>query len=200
MTRPRSAAAAVVALLALVLAACGVGPENRPRPLPPEAASAIAIPTPATSPDRAGLLVELWFVDDTTLAPVNRTTPRPLTPEDKIRALEAGPTATELAQGLRTAVTSVDPEVPLVQTAESAGIAVNVGDQEVAVVLNPEFDSLPASEQSLILGQVVMTLTSQAGSSVVFVNETGTPVGVPLPNGRLTSGPVTSADYSALIG
>lgn len=183
-----------------LLSACGVGPEAQPRALPPEAASAVDVPTPATSPDRAGLLAELWFVADDTLVPVNRTTPEPLSAEDKLAALEAGPTAGELSQGLRTALTSVTPDVPLVATAASRGVGVDVTPVDTAVVLSPEFDSLPPTEQSLILGQIVLTLTSEPGSRVVFVNETGTPVGVPLPNGRLTSGPVSSADYAALIG
>jgi hypothetical protein len=188
-------------ILAVLLCACGVGPEAKPRSLPSEAAAAIAVPTPAPT-GGAGRLLELWFVDENRLVPVNRkTTQEVITPEDKITSLEAGPTLSEMADGLRTAVTSVVRDVPLVVTAEAVGIPVEVTDtKQVAVVLSDEFASLPSQEQIFILGQVVLTLTTEPGTSVLFVNDTGTPVGVPLPGGRLSSGAVTSSDYASLIG
>lgn len=191
-------AAVLAALATAVLAACGVGPEGEPRALPSEAQEAVAVPLPA-SDSAAGRLVELWFVDDTHLSPVNRKTNEMLTPQDKIQALEAGPTLPELAQGLRTAVTSVVPDVPLVLTADTAGVHVDVQNNQVAVVLSDEFSSLPSQEQIFILGQVVLTLASEPGTTVLFVNDNGTPVGVPLPSGRLSSGPVSASDYASLI-
>lgn len=191
--------AAVLVLCAGLVTACGVGPEGEPRALPQEAASVVAVPTPATDQPRAGLLVELWFVADNRLVPVNRTAHGAMSQQEKLDALKAGPTAAELAVGMRTAVTSLAPDRPLVQTAEAADVPVGVASGEVAVVLGDDFGALPSQEQLFILGQVVMSLASEPGTSVVFVDSSGRPVGVPLPNGRLTSGAVSAPDYVALI-
>jgi len=188
----------VAVAVMLVLVGCGVGPEAEPRALPSEAAAAVDVPAVVPS-GAAGRLLELWFVKDSRLVPVSRkTSAAVITAEDKIQGLEAGPTVTELAEGLRTAVTAVVPDVPLVATAESSEVPVELVPDQVAVVLSDEFPSLPSQEQILILGQVVLTLTTKPGTSVLFVNDNGIPVGVPLPSGRLSSGAVTSNDYQQL--
>lgn len=183
-------------LVALLLAACGVGPESTPRALPvgndPDA-------FPAENGGRAGVIEALWFVSDDRLVAVNRTTENAPTDEEKILTLEAGPTASEAADGLRTALTPVLPDQPLVASAESQGIEVATQPEQSAVVLNTAFNRLPSQEQLLVLGQVVLTLADNQGSTVVFVDEQGTPVGIPLPSGRLTSEPVTAADFAPLI-
>lgn len=195
MTR---ALAVLAGILAVLLTACGVGPEAVPRAFPSEAA-AVTAPEPAATESRAGALVELWFVDDDKLVPTNRTTEDQLTDQDKIDSLEEGPTAPEVAEGLRTALTPVVTDEHLVTLAETDGVPVPVAPDQIAVVLNPEFSNLPSQEQLLILGQVVLTLTAAPDISVVFVDQDGTPVGVPLPSGRLTSEPVTATDYASLI-
>lgn len=195
MTR---AVAVLAGLVALLVTACGVGPEAVPRAFPSEA-SAVAVPEPAASESRAGALVELWFVDNNELVSINRTTDEQYTDQDKIDALEEGPTAAEMAEGMRTALTPVVSGEHLVTLAETEGVPVQLAPDQVAVVLNPEFGNLPSQEQLLILGQVVLTLTAAPDISVVFVDQDGTPVGVPLPSGRLSSEPVTAADYAPLI-
>lgn len=190
---------AVIALIAaVVLAGCGVGPESVPRPLPPEA-SAVVEPLPAASESRAGVLTELWFVDDSELVPVRRTSIQLLSDQEKLDALELGPTPAEASQGLRTAVAPLVSDSPLVVTAAADGVPVPAAPDQVAVVLRPEFLQLPSQEQLLILGQVVLTLATTPEATVTFVDENGNPIGVPLPNGRLTSEPVSAADYETLV-
>lgn len=183
-------------LLAMFVVACGVGPEATPRALPvgndPDA-------FPAENGGRAGVIEALWFVSDDQLVPVNRTTETAPTDEEKIATLEAGPTESESSAGLRTALTPVLPDQPLVATAESQGVPVATESGQVAVVLNTAFNRLPSQEQLLVLGQVVLSLADSPGSTVVFVDEQGTPVGVPLPSGRLTSEPLTATDFAPLI-
>lgn len=185
-------------LIAVLVAACGVGPESDPRPLPVGDEEAV-VADPAAPNGRAGALVELWFIQDDQLVPVNRTSEATLSDEQKVEALEAGPTTSEAAQGLRTALRPVIPDEPLVVTAAASGLAIPVEPDQIAVVLNPGFTQVPSQEQLLILGQVVGTLSQSPASSVVFVDEQGSPVGVPLPNGRLTSEPVRAADYAPLM-
>lgn len=184
---------------ALLVTACGVGAEELPRALPADPAGDQVV-APDEENWRAGVLTELWFAQNEQLVPINRTSDSLLTNEEKLKALEAGPTTTEAAQGLRTALAPVLPDVPLVITAEADGVPIDVPEGQTAVVLNPEFVRLPSQEQLLILGQVVLTLNELPSDSVLFVDDEGSPVGVPLPNGRLTSEPVTIADYAQLIG
>jgi hypothetical protein len=190
----------VLVLLALLLAGCGVPTEAQPRPLPTQAdrPSATSIPTPL--PTSAVEAVTLWFVREGQLVPAQRTTEEPLGSQDLIDLLVAGPTNEEEAAGLRSAVVSVVTREPLVETAVSRGVAVEpLPRGTVAIVLAPEFTDLLASEQVLVLGEVVTTLTVGPVAGLVFVDENGQPLGVPLPDGRLQNGPVGRLDYASLI-
>ncbi len=69
----------------------------------------------------------------------------------------------------------------------------------VTVRLNPAFSALPPSEQVLLLGQVVLSLAGAGEESVAFVDDSGSPVAVPLPDGRLLDTPATARDYASLI-
>ncbi len=186
-------------LLAVALSACAVPAEPTPRALPPEALEALQGSEPAGSTG-PGLLYELWFVRENQLVPVDRQSEEPLTPERELSLLEAGPTAQEKEEGLRTAQVSVVPDSPLAVTSEEAGLPVQSTDKRIAVVLSDGFGDLPSQEQLLVLGQIVLTLADEPEESVLFVNSSGTPVGVPLPNGRLSSGAVTANNYSSLTG
>lgn len=191
------AASTVLVVASVPLVACGVTPENSPRALPPEVVEAIKT-QPPQSMSPATRLVGLWFIDEGKLVPVSRTTDGAVAPQQKIDMLIAGPTQAELDRGLRTAVTSVVPDVPLVATARSVGLDVPTAGDQVAVVLSDEFSDLPSQEQLLVLGQVVITLASDTIRSFVFVDDGGKPVGVPVPGGRLNNGVVTPADYASL--
>jgi hypothetical protein len=73
-------------------------------------------------------------------------------------------------------------------------------DGRVTVRAGTAFTALPPSEQVLLLGQVVLTLTGSMGTlEVLVVNEEGEPLAIPLPDGRLLDGPATSGDYRALV-
>lgn len=183
---------------ALAVTACGVSSESQPRALPPEAAGPLESATPVETDSAATRLMALWFVTDGALTQVDRQTESTVSAQDKIVALEAGPTQVELDAGMRTAVTSVVPDVPLVITADAAGVVVETGRRHIAVVLSEEFASLPSDEQLLVLGQVVTTLADGTLNGVLFVDNDGTPVGVPLPDGRLVNRPVTATDYASM--
>lgn len=195
----RFVAALVSVLAAAVLTSCGVSAETAPRQLPPEALEALQGVEPAGN-SGPGRLYELWFVKDNDLLAVDRQSEEVPTAEAELASLAAGPTAEEKELGLRTALVSLAPDSPLALTAESAGLSVPAGDRQTAVVLSDRFSDLPSQEQLLILGQIVLTLAAEPDESVLFVNSTGTPVGVPLPNGRLSSGAVTANNYSSLVG
>ena len=69
----------------------------------------------------------------------------------------------------------------------------------MTVILSSAFSALPPAEQVLLLGQVVLSLAGSGETSVLFTDETGSPVAVPLPDGRLLDLPATARDYSSLI-
>jgi hypothetical protein len=69
----------------------------------------------------------------------------------------------------------------------------------VNIALSPEFAALPPNEQVLVLGQVVLSITGEGLGTVAFVDQSGSPVAIPLPDGRLLDRPATVADYSSLI-
>lgn len=188
----------LLAAATLVVAACGVTAESQPRALPPEAVGPLVSATPVETDSTATRFMALWFVADGGLTQVDRKTDSAVTAQDRIVALEAGPTQQELDAGRRTAVVSVVPDVPLVITADAAGIAVETGPGQIAVVLSDEFVNLPSEEQLFVLGQVVLTLADGTSDAVLFVGADGTPVGVPLPDGRLVNRPVTAKDYETL--
>ena len=193
-------AGAVLVIVGLVTSGCGVSAESDPRALPANATGEFGSPTPVPTESTATRFVPLWFVREGELVPVDRRTDAALGAQEKLDALEAGPTQVELDAGLRTAVNSVVPDVPLVITATADGVPVNPADpRQIPVVVSEEFGSLPSQEQLLVLGQVVTTLTDGTDQSVLFVSDNGTPVGVPLPDGRLVNRPVTFIDYRELI-
>ena len=69
----------------------------------------------------------------------------------------------------------------------------------VTVTLDSAFSALPPSEQVLLLGQVVLSLAGAGEQSIAFVDDSGSPVAVPLPDGRLLDTPATARDYAGLI-
>lgn len=189
----------LLVLAAFAATACGVSAESRSRALPPEAGGPLASHAPVEADAAATRFMALWFVADRNLVQVDRRTDSSVTAQDKIDALEAGPTQKELNEGMRTAVTSVVQDVPLVITADAAGVPIPAGPNRIAVVLSEEFASLPGDEQLLALGQVVTTLTAGTSFAVRFVGDDGIPVGVPLADGRLVNRPVDANDYKSML-
>ena len=193
--------ACIAGALAVVVSACGIQAEAQPRALPTQAIVPTRSPDPAPSPSPAERVVTLWFTKEGVLVPTQRTARDSVNSQDLIDLLVAGPTADEAAQGLRTAVVSPLTGDPLVETASSAGVEVEeVPATTVPVVLSPDFTELIGDEQVLALGEVVHTLTVGPVESILFVEDDGQRVGVPLPDGRLKVGPVTAEDYAASIG
>jgi hypothetical protein len=115
-------------------------------------------------------------------------------PQQLLDALAAGPPAD--TENLRTVV--VDP-----LTGEAFVSATDTNPPQVGIVTvqaSPAFTALPPTEQILLLGQVVLTLTGvRTTDGVLVVNEQGEALAVPLPDGRLLDGPATAADYRSLV-
>lgn len=160
--------------------------------------STTASQTPPPAP--TGDSLRLWFVQEDGLSAVESSLPVGTSPEYVMQALVVGPTPREAAQGLRTIASDPPNGRPLASVVGTA-----IPDQSggaalpITVELSPDFTSLPPTEQVLLLGQVVLSLTGAGQPSVVFVDESGTPLAVPLPDGRLLDRPALARDFGPLI-
>ena len=94
---------------------------------------------------------------------------------------------------------NVDANFRLISGVVNAVFGFPAGATAVSVRLSPAFSALPSTEQVLLLGQVVLSLTGAGEGSVAFTDDSGTLVGVPLPGGRLLDVPATARDYNELI-
>ena len=196
------------AAVCIALVSCGVPTQDLAKPLAsgviaPPALPASPSPSPsptdsqsvAPSPTVTSDPVELWFAGDAGLVPVLTAVEPANSAEAVVAGLVAGPPEDEQ---LRTV--AVDPltGLPLISVfLDEVTESVNPGDVNIA--LSPEFAALPPNEQVLVLGQLVLSIAGEGLGTVAFVDQTGSPVAVPLPDGRLLDRPATVEDYGSLI-
>lgn len=105
-----------------------------------------------------------------------------------LRVLQAGPTEADRADGLGTAL-GTDIELRL-----ATMVGTTVYADLVLSTREPAADQIP-----LAVGQIVLSVTSLSGVTRVGLLVDGEEVDVPLPGGQRTGGPVTAADYEALV-
>ena len=193
-------------------------PLRIPTPTPSPSPSTNPIVEPSASPEPATSRLRVWFIQDYGLAAVESSLPVGSPPDLVLQSLAIGPTPDEAAQGLRTvardpltgqALVFVSATQPSPSAASpSATMNAATGPPQVlppatpasvTVTLGPAFSALPPSEQVLLLGQVVLSLAGAGEQSVTLVDDSGSPVAVPLPDGRLLDQPATARDYASLI-
>ena len=193
-------------------------PLRIPAPATPAAPSTGPIAESRVSAAPTASLLRVWFVQDDGLAAVESALPVGSSPDLVLQSLAVGPTLDAAQQGLRTIagdpltgqalvyVSAPQPSVatasPLATVNASAGPPQSLPSESVAsvtVTLSPAFSALPPYEQVLLLGQVVLSLASAGEQSIALVDESGSPVAVPLPDGRLLDAPATARDYASLI-
>lgn len=199
----------MVLVACMAVAGCGVPLQDTAQPLPPgtiptpvetpsaspsPTSSPTATSTPTPTPSPGFEAVETFFVREDGLVPLVSEIPIGSGPQQVIDELVAGaPPET----GLRSVL--VDPltgtALVSVYTPEPGQI-LPVADVTVAVA--PAFSALPSTEQVLVLGQVVLSLGSAGWRTVSVVDESGSPLAVPLPDGRLLDRPASALDYVAL--
>jgi hypothetical protein len=193
-------------------------PLRIPTPAPPPSPSTGPTAQPSASPAPTASRLRVWFVQDDGLAAVESSLPVGSVPDVVLQSLAIGPTPAEAEQGLRTvardpltgqALVFVSPTQPSPSAADPAAttsaatgppqVIPSETAASVTVILSPAFGALPPSEQVLLLGQVVLSLAGAGERSIAFVDDSGSPVAVPLPDGRLLDTPATARDYASLI-
>lgn len=189
-------------------------------PTPPALPSPSASPTasPSASAEPTASRLRLWFVQDDGLAAVESSLPVGSTPDFVLQSLAIGPTAGETETGLRTVArdpltgralvfasatlpspSAVSPSATMNAATGPPQVLPLHTSASVTVTLDPAFSALPPSEQVLLLGQVVLSLAGAGEQTIAFVDDSGSPVAVPLPDGRLLDVPATARDYAGLI-
>lgn len=172
-----------------VLAGCGVPVEDRARRVPaeriPDGLLASDTTTPTEPDDRES--IDVWLVRDGLLVASRHEIERPVTAQRALDELLSGPDEDEQSRSLRSAI----PDAAVLVSAEvSGGIA--------RVELAASFSDIPAGDQVLAVGQIVLTLTDLRGVGLVAFSVADGPIAVPLPSGESSGERVSRDDYVEL--
>ncbi|MFN8024250.1 MAG: GerMN domain-containing protein [Acidimicrobiales bacterium] len=181
--------AALATAAVAVPAACGVPVEDTARRIPAERIPDGLRPTDTTivaTPDERET-IDVWLVRDDRLVASRHEVDRPATAQSALDELLSGPDESEQGRSLRSAI----PDAAVVVSAEVVG---GIARVELA----PSFADVPAGDQVLAVGQIVLTLTDLRGVGLVsFAVEDG-PIAVPLPSGGSSGERVSRDDYVEL--
>jgi spore germination protein GerM len=189
------AGVAVAALVAGAVTGCGIPTEENAtlapaKDVPFDLLAEVPETTSSTGPSPSGsstAQATIFLVQGERLAPVVRDVPAPPTGETVLEALERGPTRSEAALGLRSALVGRD-------VLRSIGISGGIA----SVDLGPDFTDIVGRDQIMALAQIVSTVTGLAGVGRVSFTLEGVPVGVPRGDGAVTTESVSRDDYALL--
>lgn len=192
-----SARRLIAGLAVALLAGCGVPTTGEPETIPAaEVPYGLASPTPSdpssgpTETMMVATAIYLLTPEDVLVASGRETSTG--STEDQLDALlgelAAGPDAKERARELSTAL---PPEVEL--------DAVDVSGGTVTIDIAGPVGAPSGTEGRRAVGQIVLTATSVPGVRAVLLTRQGERVDAPLPDGQLTSAPLTATDYEILL-
>jgi hypothetical protein len=180
----------VVVSTATLVGGCGVPTDDRADTIAPDDLPAGLRPSDSTTPDRPAELepIDVWMVRDDRLSPTRHRVEPPVTPQLALTDLLTGPTDAEQNRSLRTAIADA-----------AAVVSVEVIRGVATVSLAPTFSEIPAGDQVLAVGQIVMTLTDLRGIGRVDFVVDGAQIAVPLPTGDASEGTVSRDDFAVLV-
>ena len=218
MTRPRptSVRAAGLWILAIVAvlagASCGVPSESRDRPLAPNEIAFTPQPEPTTTTSTTtttppvttveppattttvtpttvfiAFPLDVYWIDGSMIRPIRRAEVN-ATLDTAIEALRAGPLFTDAEAGLRSAILSAD----MIDSA-------TVQSGTATINLAPSFLTLPGTEQTLAIAQIVYTVTNLPGTGLVEFRLDDRPLSVPTSDGQPSRGALSRDDYVDLL-
>jgi spore germination protein GerM len=192
MSAGRRIAALVAATVVLVAAGCGVSPQDSatlaapgsvPFDLLGQTPSATATTLPISPTEKA----TIFLVQGERLAPVQRELPAPVSVESLLETLAAGPTATEVQLGLRTALLAPG-------LMRSGGVSGGIA----TIDLGQPFTEIAGRDQIVALAQIVSTVTGLPGVGRAAFTLEGNPVGILRGDGAVTTESVSRDDYATL--
>ncbi|TDD16552.1 hypothetical protein E1218_29590 [Kribbella turkmenica] len=173
----------------VVLVGCGVPLQDRPAPIEPQSIpSRLQSPgVPSARPSAAEATVRVNFVRENRLVSLPRRVPSADLLDGVIEALTGGPTSSEQAAGVTSAL---PPDLSLT--------VVTVQGSRVGLELSGAETDRSATENVLAVGQIVLSVTALPSVDEVTFWRNGAPVEALLADGALTTEPLTAADYEAL--
>ena len=184
--RVRPLLASVMA--ALALGACGVQVQDTAEPLPGGALPTVAAPSKQAT--RAPRSTPVYFVSGRGLEPISEPI-QDRSANGVMAALGAGPVVRQ--SELRTLLLDPLTTLPVL-------VVVSVSPSGAAVLQRTDaYLQMSATDQVLLIGQVVHSLDEIGLSPVSIIDPAGVPVPLALPDGRQIGRPVTAADYASLL-
>jgi Sporulation and spore germination len=176
-----------IALVSGLLAAgCAIPTQKNPSTVSPNRVPpglvSPALPTSTTQPKQSSQVqVKVYLLGaEQQLQPVNRVVEVPAPLNSIITSMVAGPTQSEIRQGIRTAIPA-DVEVLFAHASGSI----------VTVNFNDTFGEITGADTELAVAQVVATVAAENGPNVGLIFEIdGVPISVPIASGAQVPGPV----------
>ncbi|MEU8238328.1 GerMN domain-containing protein [Actinoplanes missouriensis] len=187
MSAGRWIAAVTTAFVALT--ACGVPAQEEAHPVTLPRRPLNVGATSAAAPPVGEVALVLCLIHDNRLTQTVRRIDAPPDPQRHLDQLVTGPTASEQAQGLSTALATT-----------ALTVRIPEGETTAVVEVSEAGEGTARSDEVLAYGQIVCTLTSRADIGAVAFLRGGQPLQVPRGDGTLASGPLRAADYRTLIG
>ena len=182
-------------LLPLFVTSCGVPIERTAKPIVlSDIALEVAPPTTsATPPVEPGSVgsraVVIYLIRGQGLIGRARSTFPEFNVQDLLDLLAAGPIASDILDDLST---GIDPSEPTVESIE-------IRDGLAYLGLSNSFLEDSSVSQTLVLGQIVITLMSNLPLDGVLFTSNGQPIAVPNAEGTPVTEPVRRRDYVALL-
>jgi hypothetical protein len=188
--------AALLVGLAVLFASCGIpissGPSTVPRHRVPFALLSPSIPTSTTTtqPTATYAQEQIYLFNAQGFAvALNRDVLVPATLQSVLSALLAGPTSTEVAVGITSALPPQGKILDVIQVGSLATIN-----------LNAAFASISSAKETQAIGQLVLTATAQQNVTAVLFEIKGKAISVPVSGGAVTGLPVSAGEYQSLLG
>ena len=186
---PRRCASAALIALAAATIACGVpegAVETIPRAQLPESLRMPQTTTSTSELHSTAATLAVYWVSGRGLVPEPVSFGSAPESSRLIDILERGPATS--SQELRSAVSG--PDVLSGSSVDEATVEVEVGE---------DFEDLIASEQTLAVAQLVLTVTTVPGVEEVAIRRRGQVVDVLLPDGTLVRRPLRRNDYASMV-
>jgi hypothetical protein len=173
--------------VAFVLAGCGLGTQDSAERIDPidvpNGLLSKTVPGAVLGEGPATFSVYLTGVEGNSVVPLARKSPQPPQAQDVVDTLLQGPSADELAIGLRSAI-------PFGTSARvrQSGSAATIDLSSSFVV------GAPLRQQTLALSQLLCTVTSVQGVERARFTVVGGPISVPRRDGAATTEPLSASE------
>ena len=153
---------------------------------PPETTTT-QTPTPTPTTVFIAFPLDVYWIDGSTIRPIRRADVD-ATLDSAVEALRAGPLFSDTEAGLRSAIPSSD----MIDSA-------TVQSGTATINLASSFLTLPGTEQTLAIAQIVYTVTNLPGTGLVEFRLGDRPLSVPTSDGQPSRGALSRDDYVDLL-